>query len=92
MLFHFSFLKDINRKEKWINATSRKDWVPLKQSTIYYDHFDMCDILITKMLTLTQKFEYHFLRVRIRELLRNGIPKLVVNQDSKTKRHLRLEK
>lgn len=46
--FLFRFPKDINRKEKWINATGRENWVPTKHNTICSDHFNTNDILITK--------------------------------------------
>ncbi|VVC88092.1 unnamed protein product [Leptidea sinapis] len=36
---HFSFPKEGNIKEKWIDATGRKNWFPTKYSTICSSHF-----------------------------------------------------
>lgn len=46
--FHFRFPKDLNRKEKWIKATGRENWVPLSHNSMCSDHFNTNDIFISK--------------------------------------------
>lgn len=45
---YFSFPKDLFLKYKWITATGRINWMPVKSSCICSEHFAANEILITK--------------------------------------------
>lgn len=41
----FSFPSDPHLKERWINSTGRKDWMPTKSSTFCSKHFMESDYI-----------------------------------------------